>query len=123
MTSHSDSRRRELEHNSVMLLHLIVADLGARKPRSVADNWSPRMTAEGRHVTVARELERTLRAAWRTLETNDRAGYRPPLSQFRASLGWLRESDHAFDLFPKAAHAKLRQARELLSQVVEAGLA
>ena len=106
----------------MMLLCMIVDSLPAGRG-SVVNNWSPPMTASGRHVKVAHELERTLRGVWKELDSDPRPGYRPPRSRFQAALRRIMESDDALELFPEGAREQLLRARVLLERVVEEGLA
>ena len=128
----------------MMLLYQIVDDLDAGR-KSVAENWSPAMTAEGRHVKLARDIEARLRRFWKTFAPFGPPPFRAPygseapfdhalVEAARAEVGFkgrgdlkgslkrILESDDAFSLFPVEAHSELQRIRHLLVQVVEEGL-
>ena len=137
-----DDRRREAERSRMGLLWQIVDDLDAHQVK-VAEAWSPPMTAEGRHVQVAREIEARLRALWEAFVSSAPPPFRRPYAaedplehaqseaaarseatfnrrrKLKASLRRIVESDDAFDLFPLEAHDELRQLQHLLAQIVE----
>ena len=117
-TSNNDSRRAMLELEREMLLFMIVDDLEMASRCVVKDWWSPPMTSSGRHVTLARELERRIRSFWTSFAPapgKDR-------SLARNSLRRILTSDDAFRLFPVAAHDELRRIELLLGHVLEASL-
>jgi hypothetical protein len=143
---HDDSRRKEAERYREMLLWQIVDNLDSERS-SVADRWSPPMTAAGRHIMIAREIEARLRALWATFSPSAPPPFRAPYpdenladhalseavarsdakynrrNRLKFSLKQIVESEDAFALFPVEAHDELRRLRNLLAQVVEESLA
>src|SRR5450755_1261669 len=99
VTGQGYDERTEFEQNHRRaLLGMIVDGLDTER-RNLAEGWSPPMTADGRHMEIARDIEKWLHAVWQTRELDTRPGYRPPRSQYQATLKRILESDDAFGLF------------------------
>ena len=128
-----------------MLMYLVIASIDDRLEGTLAEVWHPPMTADGREMRAALEIEKVVRELCGDFLPKKPPPFRPPgphddpiehtrLQNARVAtyaelrqpllgaLLMIEESDAAFTVFPKEAHERLRRIRTLLSEIGSEGM-
>jgi len=141
----ADPRAEDRDAQRHLLLMMIIWEI-EMPGKSVAEIWAPPMTADGRQLKLALDLEAVLRDIWNRYIPPKPPPFRMPgpiddpvehrrlenaradvmlesRSRYRHALEQLLDSDGVFRVFPEAAHPDLRRARALLADITGEGFA